>query len=321
MSTTSTIKIEDHLPLVRRIARVLKRSLPDCVDEDDLIQDGYFGLVAAAERFDPDRGVTFPAYAYRKIYGSMIDRMRQLDWVPRYTRRRERKVSRTIGVLTAELGRAPVRKEVIKELHVTKHEGDLALNDVMSMPNLYSLSSELGRRGRDDFSKIMLGDSISSGLPPVGFDLESRDAFLKLIAPLHGQVRYVFIQKFWCGRVNKDIGRAMGLGESRISQLVSGGLQLIRAEIAEPVCDNSIDDLPDPDVELPVPVKVRENIRRRGPIICHRFPGERFSLAEAADLAGVSMSAVYSAMKDGRRVGTKLLKFVRLERPFGRKAS
>lgn len=61
MTLINGIDIEDHFGL---IGMVLKRyhALQDMTYED-LFQEGVFGLMRAAERFDPSRGVTFGTYA------------------------------------------------------------------------------------------------------------------------------------------------------------------------------------------------------------------------------------------------------------------
>jgi RNA polymerase sigma factor (sigma-70 family) len=69
--------VVSHLALVRSIARRMRGSgLP--VEEDDLVSAGTIGLIEAVDRFEPDRGVPFAAFAHRRIRGAMIDEIRQL---------------------------------------------------------------------------------------------------------------------------------------------------------------------------------------------------------------------------------------------------
>jgi RNA polymerase sigma factor (sigma-70 family) len=73
--------VEQHLALVRRIARRVstrtKRS--GTVDFDDLVQAGSLGLLEASERFDPSYGVSFKAYARKRVLGAMYDELRRLE--------------------------------------------------------------------------------------------------------------------------------------------------------------------------------------------------------------------------------------------------
>src|SRR5947209_5817221 len=79
-----------HLPLVRRVAGRIARRLPSHVQLDDLISAGTEGLIDAARKFDPSKGVAFGAYAEIRIRGAVMDELRQHDFVPRSLRRRRR---------------------------------------------------------------------------------------------------------------------------------------------------------------------------------------------------------------------------------------
>lgn len=75
------IDVKDYLPFVKQIAFSIKRRLPRHVDVNDLISAGSVGLMQAANKFDPNRGVDFKAYAYRRIYGSIMDYVRkEIKW-------------------------------------------------------------------------------------------------------------------------------------------------------------------------------------------------------------------------------------------------
>ena len=64
-----------HLPLVRYVA---SRSCPPPVEVDDLISAGTIGLIEAADRYDPKRGVPFTSFAYSRIKGAVIDELSRL---------------------------------------------------------------------------------------------------------------------------------------------------------------------------------------------------------------------------------------------------
>jgi RNA polymerase sigma factor for flagellar operon FliA len=71
------------LDLVPKIAGQLMRSLRGVSEMDDLVSYGQTGLLEAARRFDPSRGVPFRAYASIRIRGSIIDGVRALSPLPR----------------------------------------------------------------------------------------------------------------------------------------------------------------------------------------------------------------------------------------------
>jgi RNA polymerase sigma factor for flagellar operon FliA len=74
---------EDYGPLVRRIARRLKKVSSLHVEIDELVQNGMIGLLGAWDRFDPSLGVPFEAYAYYRVRGAMIDELRNVTGLTR----------------------------------------------------------------------------------------------------------------------------------------------------------------------------------------------------------------------------------------------
>jgi RNA polymerase sigma factor for flagellar operon FliA len=76
--------VRDHLDLATIIARQLMRelSLPRGL-QGDLESAGREGLLAAARRFEPERGVPFRRYANHRIRGAMLDAIRRESRLPR----------------------------------------------------------------------------------------------------------------------------------------------------------------------------------------------------------------------------------------------
>jgi RNA polymerase sigma factor FliA len=75
--------VEQHLPLVRAIARKVKRTLGASIEQEDLVGYGCKGLLEAAERFDARHGVAFSTFAYYRIRGAMFDGLRTMGWYSR----------------------------------------------------------------------------------------------------------------------------------------------------------------------------------------------------------------------------------------------
>lgn len=77
---SSGVRIEDHFPLVRKLAAEVRRSLGNSVEFDDLFAYGTKGLVEAHGRFDPNRGFAFSTFAYYRIKGAIYDGVREMGW-------------------------------------------------------------------------------------------------------------------------------------------------------------------------------------------------------------------------------------------------
>lgn len=69
--------VENYLPFVEAIAYRMARKLPRHLDPRDLIQQGFIGLLDAADRFHPGHGVKFQTFAYRRVSGAIYDALRR----------------------------------------------------------------------------------------------------------------------------------------------------------------------------------------------------------------------------------------------------
>ena len=79
-------RIVASLPFVESVARRVAASMPHTIDLGDLVQDGMVGLIDAAHRYDDGRGIKFETFAERRVRGAMIDALRKDAW-PRGVRR------------------------------------------------------------------------------------------------------------------------------------------------------------------------------------------------------------------------------------------
>src|ERR671920_1408110 len=70
--------IEQHRSYARALAHKVMRTLPPAVELSDLVAYGELGLVEAAERFDPRRGVAFATFAHYRIKGAIHDGLREM---------------------------------------------------------------------------------------------------------------------------------------------------------------------------------------------------------------------------------------------------
>jgi RNA polymerase sigma factor for flagellar operon FliA len=75
--------IEQHLSLVSAIAGKLKRTLGRSIEFEDLVGYGSKGLIEAAERYDPRRGVAFSTFAHYRIKGAIYDGLREMGYFTR----------------------------------------------------------------------------------------------------------------------------------------------------------------------------------------------------------------------------------------------
>ena len=118
----STRLIEEHLPLVGHVVFQVAAHFPRHVDRDELARAGALGLVEAAQRFDPRRGVPFNRFAAQRIRGAILDAVRSADWAPRSVRTLARQLDQTEQRLATELGRIPSLHETADALSMSVDE-------------------------------------------------------------------------------------------------------------------------------------------------------------------------------------------------------
>jgi RNA polymerase sigma-B factor len=110
--------VDRFRPLARRLAR---RYVTGAEPLEDLVQVASVGLVAAVNRFDPNRGTAFPAFAIPTILGELKRYFRDVGWsahVPRGAQEMALRVDHASRDLAAHTGRAPNVGELAQYLEV-----------------------------------------------------------------------------------------------------------------------------------------------------------------------------------------------------------
>ena len=75
--------IEQYTSYVHALAAKILQKLPPGAELQELIASGYLGLVEAAEKYDPTRGVSFSTFSYYRIRGAIFDALRKSGRYPR----------------------------------------------------------------------------------------------------------------------------------------------------------------------------------------------------------------------------------------------
>ncbi|MBS1847478.1 MAG: FliA/WhiG family RNA polymerase sigma factor [Actinobacteria bacterium] len=222
--------IEGHLPLVRHVVFQVAVHFPRHVDREELATAGSLGLVEAARRFDPDRGVPFDRFAARRIRGAILDAVRAADWAPRSVRNNARRLENIEQRLASELGRTPTSDEIAQALGITRQELD-RLRDRLFRSVVLALEYEVNEADEEMTLVEMLRDDAS--VEP-SEELEHREllAYMRdAVALLPERHRTVVAGYFLEGRKSQALADELDVTESRISQLRSEALVMLREGI------------------------------------------------------------------------------------------
>ena len=221
----------EHLPIVRFLARRIHERLPQHVDIEDLVSAGVVGLMDAFAKFDPAKKVQFRSYAQFRIRGAILDSLRTLDWSPRELRRKGRAVEEAIRVLTARLGRPPGEGEVAEEMGLGIGDYQQLLGDLKGL-EIGTLHVERNEdSGEDELAYVPGRPEEDPLFCCLRGELEERLA--DAIAHLPERERLVMTLYYYEEMTMREIGLALGVVESRISQVHASAVMHLRAALRD----------------------------------------------------------------------------------------
>ncbi|MDC7123773.1 RNA polymerase sigma factor WhiG [Cellulomonas fimi] len=224
-----------YAPLVSAVAGRVGMRLPSTVEQADLVSYGMFGLIDAIEKYETGRAVKFESYASSRIRGAIIDELRAMDWVPRSVRTKARSVDRAYAELEAKLHRAPTEAEVAAHLDIAVSELRQTFSQ-LSTVNIAALDELLGG-GEDRQAGVSLVDTLGDERtedPAGSLDAaETKYLLARAIEQLTDRERMVVVLYYYEGMTLAEIGRVLGVTESRISQMHTAAMLRLRTRLVE----------------------------------------------------------------------------------------
>lgn len=214
--------IREHLFLVHRTVVQTASRIPSHVSRDDLLSAGMAGLAHAARHYDSQRGVPFDRYAATRIRGAILDELRGFDWASRPVRTKARNLASLTESLTAALGRRPSEPELADAAGVTlevlqRLSGDVHRSVVLN----YEAMVETGD------AEFLLPAATDN--PEEELLMRERVAFLSAaLRALPERLQTVIRGYFFEERTVTEIADELGVTQSRVSQLRSEALDLLR---------------------------------------------------------------------------------------------
>jgi RNA polymerase sigma factor for flagellar operon FliA len=214
--------VERYLSLVKLVAGRVAISLPQYVDKDDLISNGFFGLLDAIERFDPARGIKFETYAVARIRGAILDAIRAQDWVPTSIRQKAKQYEATLAKLENQLGRSATDEEIAGALGT-------------SLDDLYTLLGQLNATTIVPLEEFVKAETPSNQQMNPSEQIEVEDvkqSLAKAIDKLSEKEKLVVTLYYYEGLTLKEISLIMKLSEARISQLHTKAIFRLRGVLS-----------------------------------------------------------------------------------------
>ncbi len=223
-----------YAPLVKYVASRVATGLPSSVEQSDLVSYGLFGLMDALNKFEPGRGTKFETYAIPRIKGAIIDELRAMDWVPRSVRFKQREIEKALADLEAMLKRQPTEKELAERLGMSLSE----LHEMITQISFVSVLAldETVSVGQDRGEQVSLIDTLADkGLDPTqGVESqETRGMLAAAINDLSEREKIVVTLYYFEGLTLAEIGGILGVTESRICQIHTKAVGVLRNQLTE----------------------------------------------------------------------------------------
>lgn len=230
--------IRENMPLVELVVQRMVPQVPSFMTKEDMISAAMVGLVDAANKFDPGKGVKFKTFAEHRVRGAILDEMRKLDWFSRSMRDKQNQLTQTMLRLERRFGRSPEEEEMAAEMTLTLDEYHDLLTEVshLGCVSLHETldHSEEGRSFLDNLEDIA---------GPMPSDLLEKEEMTRMMAEILEELsekeRLVIALYYYEELTQKEIAEVLSVSEGRISQLHSQALlklrvKLINSELYEP---------------------------------------------------------------------------------------
>lgn len=217
--------IVQYIYLTKYVINRIKLNLPQNYALEDITSFGVEGLIDSIEKYSPEKGAHFETYAIMRIKGTIIDKIRSQDWIPRSARKKIKDIKNTAEQLRQQLGRMPTTQELSEATGIEPDKINITLSEETSVGSLYD-KKYLGDEG------IELIDTIedTNNVNPLD-RLEEKDVKNELEAALKKlpeRERMVMVLYYHENMTLKEIGENIDVSESRVCQIHAQAIMKLR---------------------------------------------------------------------------------------------
>ncbi len=222
--------IVQYIYLIRYVVGRVKVSLPATISIEDIAGYGVEGLINAVERYSPQKNTRFETYALIRIRGTILDKIRSQDFLPRSVRKKIKDIKDAQETLKQELGRTPTTTEVAQYLDMDVEKVNQLLSEDTTMTSIYD------KRGNADDS-VEIIDTIqdTNKLTPYEEAEEKniKSELERALKRLPERERIIMVLYYQENMTLKEIGATINMSESRVCQLHAQGIMKLKNILSE----------------------------------------------------------------------------------------
>ena len=222
--------IVQYIYLTRYVVGRVKVALPPTFSYEDVSSYGIEGLIDAVEKYTLRMGARFETYALVRIRGNIIDKVRSQDFLPRSVRRKIRDVKEAQDELKKQFGRPATDSEIAVYLGIEKEKVEQILASDTTITSLYD------KKGVSD-GDIEIIDTIEDAHTLAPHEqVEKMDVKKELegaLKRLPERERTIMVLYYHENMTLKEIGDAINISESRVSQLHAQAIMKLKNLLSE----------------------------------------------------------------------------------------
>lgn len=222
--------IIQYLPFVKNVVNRIAVHLPPNVEVDDLINAGVIGLMNAMENYDCRRDNKFSTYAVFRIKGAVLSELRSRDFLSRSSRSKIRELMKAHEKLERELGREVMDEEIAEEMGIALNE----FYKIRALSNMSFVSfDEMGLASKEEKAGILEYLAEGAGVDPLNLTglKEIKGGIASAIEELPEKEKLVISLYYWEELNMKEVGEALEITESRVSQIHSRAILHLRTKL------------------------------------------------------------------------------------------
>ena len=203
-----------YMPALRTMAFRLKERLPGSIDVNDLIGVGVEEMIKLSRKYDKDRNDSFWGYAKKRVYGSMLDFLRDLDVISRTDRTLVKAIDAVTNEYFNEHETEPDDEYVAKILNEDVEKVREARN-VSSVVSTLRIDEQMELMSDEDTLAAIDKEDLTEKIQAVLRELDERDQLV--------------IQLYYYEELSlKEISEILRVSEGRVSQVHKRLMQKIR---------------------------------------------------------------------------------------------
>ncbi len=208
--------IVQYIYLTRYVIGRIKVNLPTTFSLEDITSYGVEGLIDAIEKYTPDRGARFETYALMRIRGTIIDKVRSQDWIPRSTRKKIREIKVIAEKLKQTLGRAATNTEIANVLGIEKEKVDALMAEETQVTSIYD--KKCAADESVEIIDTIQDEQLQNPLDKL-VDKDVKQELQQALKRLPERERMIMVLYYHENMTLKEIGETINVSESRVCQL------------------------------------------------------------------------------------------------------